>query len=126
MKVYKVVSVIHWSDGSRDYCSASWRTIGEITDEWTLVYKQDEPTYPKTGKLFAFDTAEHAIHFFDKHCGKEVWEAETSYCTKADYIPIFTCAIENFWCGDDVIELIHAPRGTLFCDDITLVHKIYP
>ena len=127
MKVYKVVSRAVSEDGRvLNRISASGRfDMDSNPDEWTLIYKQNEPTLPVIGKLFAFET-EDAAHTFVRRCGgSEIWEAETSYAKPAKFVACATPDIELFWNNDTHGMTIPAPKGTMFCDDITLTKKLW-
>lgn len=95
-----------------------------INHQCPLYYEVGEWTFPKIGKIFAFDSFENA----KAYCGsyREIFEAEASGVE-----PIATIAslehrkaIKNFW--EDRLrdnQMALAPNGSVVCAALKLVRK---
>jgi len=127
-KVIKAVKVR--TDGQR----ASFVPFHD--SEWEVIYKKGEKAYPPEycpgSKLMAFATLEDAeIHAAVEEWDCEIWLAET---TRAECI----FEVSNIYYGAEAFDfwklypnywgrikyLYEAPKGSLACDDITLIERI--
>lgn len=99
----------------------------------SIEYKVGEPTYPKYGKLFVFDTPDSARKFL-KSIGQRPIDDGTETC-------LFLCGCDNaqrgtymsynneyqrFWETINSLWMngINVPAGTYFADSLTLLEEI--
>jgi hypothetical protein len=92
---------------------------------YNMKYKEGKFVKPKIGKLFAFDTLEHAIEFTRGRTGVEIWEAQLinqrvglmrASCIRGDY--------NYFWETPDYLFQYPTPVGTVYADEIKLLRRI--
>lgn len=125
MIVYKVLTQAH-VNGTQTLVSATARYKGDNLDRWSLIYKPNETTFPRVGKLFAFESMERAKDFVMLDCERQIWKASTTHATYAKFVACGTSDIEFFWehPDSDQYAMVPAPEGTLVCDDITILERI--
>jgi len=104
------------------------------TKDLEVEYVPGEMVVPKVGKLFAFEHRWCAAEFInDIVRPTQVWEAETTQCQRTDRetrIPSLVTSMRNimyFWeAGENEGMTWPVPAGTVLCDDITLVRRVFP
>ena len=95
-----------------------------------LTYKPGVVTYPKFGKIFAFDNLTNAKNFVAEYylLNFEIWSASAP---KAEPIDIISADIKYlssslisrlkaFWLGKDCKKTMPAPKGTVVCPNLKL------
>ena len=96
-----------------------------------LIYKVGQKTTPKIGKLFVFKAKKHAIDFYERLTDDKYlvfscevdslsigWEM--SGRSRVDFV-------EKFWQNTlPCYECINTPKGTYFCNEVTLIEQVYP
>ena len=116
MVVYKIVRV----EGNK------LRSFSFSSDEdHSIEYKVGIKTFPKIGKLFAYNSFVNAVARSLSKSKFKIFKCEAEM--SKEKISKITYAIDNdirdFWLGLDT-DLIDPPKGTIFCEHIMLLKEL--
>jgi hypothetical protein len=114
--------------------------------EFSIRYREDGWTYPKTGQFFAFKDEHSAFRFVNRYrplYAVEIWEIEANKIYNAPkFISAHTGTYGLFWDravkdGDsfrepeddydeygDPIYVMETPQGTVLCDSVKLIRPL--
>ena len=108
-----------------EFISIANLSDAETIMRFRLTYKIGEETRPNIGKIFAFQTKEHAMkHLLDSLCDYTILKCTyTGKIKKAPYISYDNGSFLKFWAAknhtlkESYIDT--APEGTIFVDSVT-------
>lgn len=121
-KCYKILD--------RNNCSYnSIFLLNSPADDYIIKYKPLRWTKPLifNSKLFVFDTLEN-LHKFLGHIDVDyymsIWEAQATGVKKGRVAASRYEDFSEFWMNNSKIKVAHAPKGTLFADQVRIIKRI--
>lgn len=122
---YKVVRVV---DGRKYSCLSDFQANYGDWPKWRVEYQENTLVRPKSGRLFVFDTLEHAKNHVGSNPEFEIWKVE-AYGAREErmVLGIWYCGVsdlEAFWQGKHLMGKEWAPYGSMSCNALRLVKRM--